>query len=446
MFRAKANDLQRADISVAACFSGVELVLAIILAVVANRIPYGAHPRRWTLSEACVFVSAFISLCSAIASFTLEEFPLAIVFIAQWISDTCAFVLTKRATSNNLVPGSGSIWRVVGSTTMTILAIPFVAPELVSRVLLGIVALCRATFIFILVVGGRIRENRPETVLDEGRILFNYDPARSNRLLEDHQQDDESNDAGNTHAGMLRTNLGENLLFNEDSLVIGLNVPNTRNTSASTSDSADSFPYMTSSRGGSADDPYLRVVHHESSEQADDAGGLIVEDLWGKLPEWVRVIGYREVLTTGSVPLVVYILQTDENGVVVRRYGEFRSLCNRLMSNFYHEFGAEAPTFPGRRVFRKFIPRAIGGTAHTDATERDFIANRANGLGQWTQQVLGLVKSHPQNGKVVRAMAEFLKPVIQFSPDSDLEQVMNSAVSIFSDTVLNPIAVPSPYL
>ena len=442
------SDIRSADVSVASVFSAVDVAFACTLVVVAIRVGPGEDTVPFSVGPYIIVACSLISIVGFIFAVDQAEFPIGGVFAAQSIVDLAAWFLSSRAASNGLIRGTYSIWRAVVSSAMTLLSTVFVTDMPECQGLLSAVLFLRILWIVTPLIETKCLKTKSTMFLDEWGLLWNIMPSGyGSRVFVtlSTESDDPENPQG--------TSLTESLMNSRLSGLEG--IPSSSRNSDSTTDSSDSVPLIRPASNGleRLQLPLVVGPHAEYSSSlsqcrpADDAAGPRPSQpiqTSQELPNTIRVIAHREVLTTGGVPLVVYVLQTDRNEVLVHRYGEFRALCKRVVSKFYHEHGNEPPLFPGRRVFRKFIPQSMGGIAQGASADREFIANRANALGEWTQQVIQFVKSRAENQGVVLALLEFLQPVVRCSPDSDIDQVVRSAVLIFSDTVLNAVPPPTP--
>ena len=457
-------------IPVSTVFSGIEFVSFSLLSVVFFRLHAGVQSNAnvYTLESALILICSLISFAAWIYATEVNEYPVAAFTFFQFLSDCAAFFLTMRAAKNKLRRGQISSWRGVLSCAMTLMGIFFITSDSICRGFMIAVLVLRTSWVVQPLLMDKIRTCVVSSDHDQQQM------GRERRTLLSSKTIGVVDDWGlltnrlSTVDGAAINSYSRQLLFTSDeeedvrdeenprptTMATGYDEPpppiasSSRNTSDSTTESLDSFSLVRPPSvngvvwGGNI------ASSAQAARPADDAAGpLDTRTPLEMLPQTVRVISFKEVLTTGGVPLIVYVLLTDRNEICVHRYGEFRALCNRVLSKFFHEHSIEAPPFPGRRVFRKLLPQAMGGVVQGAVADREFIASRASGLSDWIQKVLEAVRLHPESETTLLAMVDFLRPICHFADDADQEQVINTAVMVFSETVLNPtIMPPSPCL
>ena len=178
----------------------------------------------------------------------------------------------------------------------------------------------------------------------------------------------------------------------------------------------------------------------------------------------MRVVAWREVRTSGGVPLVVYVLLADNDAMCVHRYGDFRQLLTRFVSRLFYDRKREPPRFPQRRVFRKLLPVAMGGTGTFTSgggVDAEFIETRAAGLEAWLQSVVDFCHEQPSGcpPDVRLALRAFLSPLVvleagaadpfrtasgrdmrlsALARDENLSFAVSRAVEVFCVSLLDP--------
>jgi len=452
LFFCKRDKMESAALEVACVFAALEVGFALILAIVTFRLKPGKARSLLSFDFCVIFLCVVIALAGSVYGFEeQDELPFVIFVSSQALSDFSALVLGWRANRNNLKRGQASSWRAVISCANCIVSIVFITSSNICRSFLISSLVLRFAWIvkpFLkdLCCKAGSNEDKRLVSLDEWGLLTNNPSIPSqtqtlSRLYVSYEEEEEVDpeSLANESDGLSESLLTMGLSFVGDyrnGPAVHQSHSGGCNESDSITDSTDSFPLT---RPGSAS---LVSWTNGNIPPADHAGGPMQAERPAEdaLPSSVQVVSWKEVLTTGGVPLVVYILRSDKNGISVHRYGEFRALCNRIISKYFHECGVEAPAFPGRRVFRKLLPQAMGGVVQGVAADREFIASRATGLGDWTQKVLDFIRAHPSD-VTTAAMLDFLNPIVKFTPDSDIDQVVRTAVMIFTDTILNPVVV-----
>lgn len=454
------------SVVLASVFSPIELISIVAFALVAKRLGLGDGLVKDTLD---VFLISFSSLvcfvCAMVALASENGALLALILILQSMADLVCAWLSYRAQTRDLIRGSLSNWRGVIASAELISALVFMTDSQPIQ----IVGAFASAFRMIWVAQPKMKlfmksksSSSPSTfddeefILDEWGLLRNRPAIHSSSfyLSFDGTRDFDAALRARQHGSdEMISGLSTSLLAQDPSFITDVEeVPGRsslrvgafgRTSSASTSESVDSV-HLT----GSAAASWIGSGHIRLNPDATGVGRFpaspIDTDLLNMLPHTVQVVGWREVLTAGGVALIVYVLRTDQNGICVHRYGDFRALCNRHATKMFSTSEAEPPSFPSRRVFRKLLPEAMGGISHTDSANREFISNRAAGLGEWSQKVLDFVHRTKPPPPLVYAMLDFFKPILRHTPDADLQIAIQSAVVVFSDTVLNPVVLTAP--
>lgn len=477
-------------------FSCIELLIAIPLVVIFFRLRPGKIEFCFDIGLTLISLCCSLSLATSIYGFEENEDPIAWFALAQFFGDFMSTVLEWKARRNELSIGPLAILRALFSCLSASICLFLITSNFDSQIFLLLSVVLRFVYVsfpiarrkFLLHNSTASSSLMSSKCVDDWGLLINdivdrnsifsglfYSSHRRPRFLESEnvndlevnntdgmsesllamrpsfvgnfegKEQDENNEEEEEDEGLGQLGVNHRVAFVPEPI---LKVSKPRSSTDSTSDSMDSFAVFRASSNVVWGPPPMSSSY---PRQADDAAGPLMigpnihNIVHNEIPTSVQIVSWREVLTAGGVPLIVYVIQTNDNGISVHRYGEFRALCNRFVARMFQEFGLEAPPFPGRRVFRKLLPQAFGGYVQGDVADREFIASRAAGLQDWLQSVIGFVNTHDVSKQTKTVLAHFLNPIVRYAPESDLEQVVRTAVLLFSDTALNPIAPPSPF-